>query len=97
MACALSERKNGGRNVTIRLVLRQDRMTRSTHARTMRVLAKEYGATLDVTGGSHYRLRLPSGAVVFAPGTPSDWRALRNLRANLRRAAGEKGQENRQC
>jgi hypothetical protein len=62
-------------------------MTRAAHARTMRDLAREYGATLDVTGSCHYRLRLPSGAIVFAPGTPSDWRALRNVRAELRRAA----------
>jgi hypothetical protein len=59
----------------------------------MRDLAREYGATLDVTGSCHYRLRLPSGAIVFAPGTPSDWRALRNVRAELRRAAGEKGMD----
>jgi hypothetical protein len=31
-------------------------------------------------------LRHPSGAVVVTSGTPSDWRALRNTPAQLRRA-----------
>jgi hypothetical protein len=62
-------------------------VTRSAHARTIRYLAREYGATLDVTGSCHFRLRLPNGGLVYAPSTPSDWRAVRNLRANLRRAA----------
>jgi predicted RNA binding protein YcfA (HicA-like mRNA interferase family) len=35
--------------------------------------------------GAHVRLVHPSGAVVVAAGTPSDCRALANLRAQLRR------------
>ena len=62
-------------------------MTRSAHARELRDLARQYGASLAVTRRCHYRLDLPNGRVVFAPGTPSDWRAVRNLRAELRRAA----------
>jgi predicted RNA binding protein YcfA (HicA-like mRNA interferase family) len=39
--------------------------------------------------GAHVRLTHPAGGIVFAASTPSDCRALANLRAQLRRA--EKG------
>jgi predicted RNA binding protein YcfA (HicA-like mRNA interferase family) len=38
------------------------------------------------TRKSHWRLRHPSGAVVVTSSSPSDCRALANLRAQLRRA-----------
>lgn len=37
-------------------------------------------------GGSHLKVIGPNGAFVTVPSTPSDWRAIRNCRAQLRRA-----------
>lgn len=37
------------------------------------------------TGSGHLKLTSPTGAVVYAGSTPSNWRALKNLRAQLRR------------
>jgi predicted RNA binding protein YcfA (HicA-like mRNA interferase family) len=51
--------------------------------------ASACGWQLVRTRKSHWLLRHPSGAVVVTSGTPSDQRALRNTRAQLRRA--EKG------
>lgn len=42
------------------------------------------GWTCERSGGGHWRLRSPSGALVFCPSTPSDARGLLNLRAKLR-------------
>jgi hypothetical protein len=38
------------------------------------------------TGGSHYLLLLANGQSVVTGSTPSDWRTLQNLRAQVRRA-----------
>lgn len=39
------------------------------------------------TTGNHYQWRAPEGpGLIVSAGTPSDWRAARNLRARLRRA-----------
>jgi hypothetical protein len=52
-----------------------------------RELEREFPfATVERTGGGHLRLTLPNGRFVIAPATPSDWRALDNLRAMVRRA-----------
>lgn len=37
-------------------------------------------------GGRHYMLRGPDGQTVTVSKTPSDWRAVKNIRADLRRA-----------
>jgi hypothetical protein len=42
-------------------------------------------AIIEITGGEHIRLRLPNGESVFCGSTPSDQRALMNLRATVRR------------
>src|SRR5271166_2296559 len=44
------------------------------------------GWSVTPTKGGHIKFQSPQGNVVFAGGTPSDWRASRNLRAQLRRA-----------
>jgi len=44
------------------------------------------GWQVSTTGGGHLKFQSPAGRVVFAASTPSDWRASRNLRAELRRA-----------
>ena len=60
---------------------------RGAWVRLVRAIADEAGATLEVTGGSHLRLRLPNGALVFAAGTPrNQWREAKNVRAQVRRA-----------
>lgn len=55
--------------------------------RDVRLLAKEYGGVVSLSGKNHWRVTLPNGRVVMAPGTSGDARNLRNLRAQLRRAA----------
>jgi predicted RNA binding protein YcfA (HicA-like mRNA interferase family) len=47
--------------------------------------ALDSGWTVTKTKRSHIKLRAPSGAIVFASGTPSDVRAVHNLKAMLRR------------
>jgi len=37
----------------------------------------------------HWKLRSPAGRVVFCPLTPSDWRAIRNVRAKVRREGAD--------
>ena len=50
--------------------------------------AKNRGWTAAMTRGGHIRFQHTSPGVgpVFAPSTPSDWRALKNTQAALRRA-----------
>jgi predicted RNA binding protein YcfA (HicA-like mRNA interferase family) len=48
--------------------------------------ASACGWQLSRTRGGHWLLRHPSGAVVVTSGSPSDWRTLRNTRAQMRRA-----------
>jgi hypothetical protein len=43
------------------------------------------------TGSGHVRFRHPAGGVVHTSSTPSDRRAWRNLRAQLRRVARTAG------
>jgi hypothetical protein len=43
------------------------------------------GSKLTITGGGHIRITLPNGAPVFCASTPSDGRALRNVRTIIRR------------
>jgi hypothetical protein len=50
-------------------------------------LAREHGGTVEGTRGNHLAIVLPNGERVICSGTPSDWRALANTRANVRRAA----------
>lgn len=62
-------------------------MTSAAWRRQIEALAVKYGATVEVTRSSHLRLRAPSGGIVHVSGSPSDGRALRNVEADLRRAA----------
>jgi hypothetical protein len=48
-------------------------------------LAAELGYSAEPTAGGHIRFVHPSGALVHSASTPSDHRALRNARADLRR------------
>jgi hypothetical protein len=44
------------------------------------------GVTVSRTNGGHLRLDLPNGKPIFAASTPSDWRAIRQIRSQVRRA-----------
>ena len=60
--------------------------TRASWHRQLRDLATAYGWRVLHTRSGHFKLVHPdTGARVYAPGSPSDWRALRNLRSDLRR------------
>lgn len=48
------------------------------------------GSTFKKTKAGHFRIRLPNGRLMFAPGTPSDRkRYLKAIRATSRRLCGE--------
>ncbi len=49
-------------------------------------LARRYGRTLSHTRNGHLRLEHPHLDPIITPGSPSDWRSIRKLRANLERA-----------
>lgn len=61
-------------------------MSSSTTMRQIRRQLARQGFTVTKTRGGHWRFEHPGmQGVVFAPDTPSDFRAIRNLRAQLRR------------
>lgn len=43
------------------------------------------GWRIEITKKNHLKLFSPEGGIVVASGTPSDWRAMMQLRADLRR------------
>lgn len=52
------------------------------------VIARECPtATIERTRNGHVRIVLSNGRCVVTSGSPSDWRALLNTRAQLRRTA----------
>jgi predicted RNA binding protein YcfA (HicA-like mRNA interferase family) len=51
--------------------------------------AESEGWLVERTNGGHLRLTHPNGAVVFCAWSPSDSRAVKNVRALLRRKAQE--------
>lgn len=61
-------------------------MSQAGWPRTVRALAKAAGASVEMTGGTHFRIIHPSGWRVIAPYSPSDRRARANLRSAIRRA-----------
>lgn len=54
--------------------------------------ARRSGWQVSRCNGGHLRFvppeTLPEAPIIFASGSPSDWRAARNLRAMLRRTGG---------
>ena len=54
--------------------------------RAMAALARRLGWQVTPTRSGHLAWRSPDGTVVYTPSTPSDYRAIRNARARLRRA-----------
>lgn len=51
--------------------------------------ARAQGCQAELTRGGHWRVTTPTGGLVFLPQSPSDWRAFRNARSQLRRAGIE--------
>jgi len=47
--------------------------------------AKRQGAEVSLTRNGHWRVRLPSGKVIFAPQSPSDYQSTWTVRRKLRR------------
>lgn len=43
------------------------------------------GWKVSKTRRGHYKCRAPSGMTIFTSGTPSDWRAIHNFAAKVRR------------
>lgn len=50
-------------------------------------LAKKFGATLEESRGDHLKIVHPSGWFLFVSKSPSDHRALSNVKSDLRRKA----------
>jgi hypothetical protein len=59
---------------------------RDAETRRLAAVAERAGWTVEPTRSGHLRFRGPDGQVVVHSTTSSDWRAARNLRAQLRRA-----------
>jgi len=55
--------------------------------RSVKLEADRFGCKVEQTNGNHLVVRHPSGWFVYASLSPSDARALRYLRADLRRKA----------
>ncbi len=51
--------------------------------------ARRQGWKVLPTKGGHLEFRSPQGQRIFGPSTPSDWRAVRNLLAHLKRGGFE--------
>lgn len=47
--------------------------------------AKRAGCRVEQTRSNHYRIIGPTGESISAPGTPSDFRSIRDVRSKLRR------------
>ena len=58
-------------------------------------LYEQHGWSVDPTNGGHLRFRGPLGELVFASSTPSDWRSVANLKAQLRRSSAKAAEAQR--
>jgi hypothetical protein len=57
----------------------------NSDVRTLLAHARREGCVVEQLAGGHLRVRKGDVAVVL-PATPSDWRSIRNARAQLRRS-----------
>jgi hypothetical protein len=48
--------------------------------------ARGRGWVTELTHGGHWKLLGPDRQMLFTSSTPSDWRGLRNIRQDIRRA-----------
>lgn len=49
-------------------------------------LVKAKGCEVTLTRNGHYKVLVPGGGLVVVPRTPSDWRSIRNIRSDFRKA-----------
>ena len=54
--------------------------------RDVQKLARSFDRSVQNTRNGHLKLVPPHLPALFTPGSPSDWRSLRKLRADLQRA-----------
>ena len=59
---------------------------RSKDLRALLSDARDRGWRTELTNGGHWRLTGPNNALLFTGSTPSDWRGLRNIRSEIKRA-----------
>lgn len=52
--------------------------------------AEDLGWEVNLTNNGHYKCQHPSGGLIFMASTPSDRRALRNIRNYLRKMQNRK-------
>lgn len=53
--------------------------------RHLATVAQDQGWTVTLTHGNHLKWVSPTGSVYFSASSPSDFRALKNLRSDLAR------------
>jgi hypothetical protein len=68
---------------------------RAQWRRAVEALAAAHGRSVEATAGGHLRLIKDGAAPIYTASTPSDWRALANTRAQLRRMDREAGEARR--
>jgi hypothetical protein len=61
------------------------RSIRCKKTRDFARFAMERGWQVSITNGGHLKFVSPTGTVLFTSSTPSDWRAWKNFRSQLRR------------
>lgn len=47
--------------------------------------AQKQGWTVEFTKKCHYKMTAPDGGIVFCPSTPSEYRGMKNLLAEMKR------------
>ncbi|AQU86209.1 hypothetical protein B0W47_00640 [Komagataeibacter nataicola] len=55
------------------------------HRKLQREMADRGWSAIAITGSGHIRWQHSNGALYFSSATPSDWRAARKMRADMRR------------
>ncbi len=64
-------------------------MSINTWRHELEEAAKLYDGVVSIRGNSHLVIKLPNGAKVYTSATPSDWRAIRKIKRDLKYAAQE--------
>ena len=57
----------------------------SKELRILFAKAKKQGWQIEFTKKCHFKMLAPDGKVMFCPSTPSDFRSLRNVLAEMKR------------
>lgn len=65
-------------------LLREVKMSSLKELNKLFKIVLEQGWTIELSHNNHYKLYAPNGKVVFVSSTPSDHRALQNIKRDLR-------------